>query len=116
MDFPEKRQARRIRVNLPVTYEHLGIERHPGKTVTRDISLTGLRMNMPSFFPSDCPFLIKLNFTEVNRIIEGIAKIVWSQRISFSDQYQAGLRFSELNPLFKKWLEEYIIVNEALSR
>jgi c-di-GMP-binding flagellar brake protein YcgR len=116
MDFTEKRQAKRIRVNLPVSYELLGEERHPGKTVTRDISLTGLRMNMPSFFPKDSPLLVKMNLTEANRFIEGIARIVWSQRISFSDRYQAGLHFSELNPLFKKWLEEYIIINDALAR
>ena len=116
MDFPEKRQAQRIRVNLPVSFEQLSGERSAGKTVTRDLSLTGLRMNMPSFFPPDTPFVVKLNFPEVNRIIEGLARVVWSQRIAFSDQYQAGLHFSEINPLFKKWLEEYIIINTAFSR
>ncbi|MFA5038766.1 MAG: PilZ domain-containing protein [Candidatus Omnitrophota bacterium] len=116
MEFPEKRQAQRIRVNLPVTFEQLGGERYSGRTVTRDLSVTGLRMNMSSFFPADTSFLLKLNFPEINRVIEGLAKIVWSQRISFSDQYQAGLHFADINPVFKKWLEEYVIVNVALSK
>ncbi|MFB3919547.1 MAG: PilZ domain-containing protein [Candidatus Velamenicoccus archaeovorus] len=116
MNFQEKRQAKRIRVNLPVTYELLGTERLSGKTVSKDLSTTGLRMNMPSFFPSESSFLIKLNFPEVNKIIEGIAKVVWSQRIAFSDHYQAGLHFSELNPYFKKWLQEYVVINDAMAR
>ena len=116
MTFEEKRQAKRIRVNLPITYELLGTERLSGKTVSRDLSTTGLRMNMPSFFPTESSFLIKLNFPEVNKIIEGIARVVWSQRITFSDQYQAGLHFSELNPYFKKWLQEYVIINDAMAR
>lgn len=116
VSIPERRLAKRIRVNLPVTFQHLGDHKHFGETVTRDISLTGLRMNMSGFFPPQSSFLIKLHFPEVNRIIEAIAKTVWSQRISFSDQYQTGLQFTEINPVFKKWLDEYIVVNEALAR
>lgn len=116
MKFQDKRQDKRIRANLPIAYEFLGTERLSGKTVSSDLSTTGLRMNMPSFFPAESSFLVKLNFTEVNKSIEGIAKVVWSQRITFSDRYQAGLHFSELNPFFKKWLREYVTINDALSR
>lgn len=116
MDAIEKRQSQRINVSIPVSFEQLGPGKNTGRTVTRNISVTGLRMNMPSFFPAGSSFLLKLTFPEVNRVIESIARVVWSQRRPFSDQYQAGLHFAEINPVFKKWLEEYIIVNTALSR
>lgn len=116
MEIQERRKSRRLKVRLPVTYEQLGGNKRFGETVTKDISSTGLRINMANFFASNNDFLVKLRFPEVNRVVEAIAKIAWSHRISYSDQYQAGLQFSEINPLFKKWLDEYILINETLAK
>ena len=116
MEILEKRLMRRLRVNLPVSYQNIGEERNFGDTVAKDISTTGLRLNTASFFPPRSNVLVKIQFLEVNKIIEAMTQVVWSHRISFSDQYQAGLHFSEISPIFKKWLEEYILINEALSR
>jgi c-di-GMP-binding flagellar brake protein YcgR len=116
MEISEKRQSKRIKVNLPISYEYLGSQKDFGETVSKDLSVTGLRMNMPSFFPPNSGFLIRLRFPEVQKIVEGIARIVWSHRISFSDQYQTGLQFYEMNPVSKKWLEEYILINETFAK
>jgi len=115
MEIPERRDSKRLKVNLPVTFERLGSVKFFGETSTKDISSTGLRMNMEDFCPPNSSFLIKLKFPEVNKVLEAIAKIVWSHRISYSDQYQAGLQFSELNPVFRSWLNEYITVSEKLA-
>ena len=114
MEIKERRQSKRLKALLPVSYEQLGEQTAFGETSTKDISLTGLRMNMNQFFATNTSFLIKMHFPEVNKIIEAIAKVAWSHRISYSDQYQAGLQFSEINPVFKNWLQEYIIINELL--
>lgn len=116
MEFPERRQTKRLKTSLPVNFEHLGSSRIFGESTTKDISLTGLRMNMDDFFPSNSTFLLKLRFPEVNKVVEGIARVVWSTRASYSDQYQAGMEFLEMNPVFKKWLEEYILINETLGK
>ncbi len=116
METAEKRLGKRLRVNLPLAYQHLGQDRNFGETVAKDISATGMRINAGSFLSPGTNLLVKLRFPEVSKVIEAIAQVVWSQRISFSDQYQAGLRFTEINPLFRKWMEEYILINEALSR
>ncbi|MFH0877314.1 MAG: PilZ domain-containing protein [Candidatus Omnitrophota bacterium] len=110
----EKRRSKRLKVNLPIVYEHLGDHRRFGETTSKDISMSGLRMNMNQFYPARTSFLIKLRFPEVNKVIEAIGNIVWSHRISYSDQYQAGLEFSEINPVFRNWLQEYILINEIL--
>ncbi len=115
MEMAEKRQAKRLRVNLPLAYQHLGQDRNFGETVAKDISVAGMRINAGSFLVPGRDLVVKLRFPEVSKVIEAIAQVVWSQRISFSDQYQAGLRFTELSPVFRKWLEEYILINEALS-
>ncbi|OIO36380.1 MAG: hypothetical protein AUJ74_02765 [Candidatus Omnitrophica bacterium CG1_02_44_16] len=116
MEISEKRQSKRLKVNLPISYEYLGNQKDFGETVSKDLSVTGLRMNMPSFFPPNSAFLIRLRFPEVQKIVEGIARTIWSQRISFSDQYQTGLQFREINPVSKKWLEEYILINETFTK
>jgi c-di-GMP-binding flagellar brake protein YcgR len=112
MEFQEKRLFKRLKIHLPVTFRALTAQRHSEETTTKDISSTGLRMNLDIFFPPETPFSIKVHFPEINKIIEGMAKIVWCQRISLSEQYQAGLRFYDINPVFKNWLEEYILINE----
>lgn len=116
MNIPEKRLSRRLRVNLSVSYQHMGEDRNFGETVAKDISTSGLRLSTASFFHPRSQVLVKIHFPEVNKIIEAMTQVVWSHRISFSDQYQAGLHFSEISPIFKKWLEEYVLINEALSR
>jgi c-di-GMP-binding flagellar brake protein YcgR len=116
MEIPERRQAKRLRVNLPVAFRHLGDEKQFAETVAKDISLTGLRMNTQSFMQPQTNLLVKLRFPEVNKVIEAIGSVSWSHRVSFSDHYQSGLSFSEINPIFKKWLEEYIVFNEAMPK
>lgn len=116
MDILEKRLSKRLRANLPVNFEQVTLPKRFGETTTKDISATGLRVNTDNFFAPDSTLFVKLRFPEVNRVIEGQARVVWSHRVSFSDQYQAGLEFNDLNPMFKKWLEEYILIHDALGR
>ncbi len=116
MDILEKRSAKRLKINLPVSYELKGVRREFGDSVSRDISTTGLRMDMSSFLPPASSLFIRLRFPDVNKIVEGTAKIIWSQRISFSDRYQAGLHFNEMSPIYSKWLEEYILIHGVLGK
>ncbi len=115
MEIPEKRQSRRLKVSLPVTLQSLGPNKYFGETITKDISATGLRINMDSFFSPHSNFLVRLRIPEVNKVIEAMTRVVWSQRVTYSDKYQAGLQFYEINSIFKNWLEEYILLNEALA-
>jgi c-di-GMP-binding flagellar brake protein YcgR len=116
MEIDEKRLARRLRVHMPVAYEPLNSERGFHETIAKDISTTGLRMNTRAFIAPQTHCRVHLTFPEVNKSIETIARVVWSQRISYSDQYQAGFQFTEIAPVQHKWLEEYILINEALPR
>lgn len=115
METPERRASKRLLVTLPATYATLGDQKHFGETVTKDISISGLRMNCDAFLAANTPCTIRLRFPEVNKIIEAMARIVWSHRVSFSDNYQAGLEFYEISPISKRWLEEYILIHESMD-
>ncbi len=113
MEIQERRESKRLKIHLPVSLVHLGTKKYFCETLTKDIGSTGLRINFNIYFPTHNSFLIKLHFPEENKIIDGAANIIWCHRISFSDQYQAGLKFSEINPASEKWLQDYILSKEA---
>jgi len=115
MEIPEKRLSRRLKVSLPITLQSLSPNKYFGETITRDISATGLRINMDNFSTPQSNFLVRLRIPEVNKVIEAMARVVWSQRIPYSDKYQTGLQFYEINSIFKNWLEEYVLLNETLA-
>lgn len=115
MEISERRRSPRIKVSLPISLEHRGKNHHYEDEVTKDISATGLRINMDSFFPMNSNFLIKMRFPEANKSIEGLARVAWSQHLNYSNQYEAGLQIVEINPVYKRWLEEYIQINQAFG-
>lgn len=115
MEIPERRAFKRLIVTLPATYAYFGDQKDFGETVTKDISISGMRMNSDAFFAANTHCAIKLRFPEVNKIIEAMARVVWSHRVSFSDNYQAGLEFYEISPVSKRWLEEYILIHERMD-
>lgn len=115
MEIQERRLSKRLKINLPISFAQLEGEKHFGETLSKDISSAGVRMNTNTSFPVNSNFLVKLRFLDKNVTVEGKAKIVWSNRISFPEQYQAGLEFYEMNPIFKKWIGEYILAKENQS-
>lgn len=115
METQEKRRSQRIKAGLPISLEHLGITHHYEDEITKDISATGVRVNIDSFFPINSRFLIKMRFPEVNKSIEGLARVAWSGHLNYSNQYEAGLEFVELNPVYRKWIEEYVQINQAMG-
>lgn len=116
MEISEKRRSRRLKIGLPVTFHQVSASKRFGETITKDISLSGLRMDTDSFFQPNSNVIIKLRFPEVNKVIDVVAKVMWSHSATRSDKFQTGLAFSEINPMFKKWLEEYILINITMGK
>jgi|GEM_PF-831398 len=105
---PERRQSERLKVNLPVSFEQFYGLRTKGESLTRDISTSGLRMNVDGYFAPHTQFSFKLDLPEIRKKLNGIVQIVWSQRISYSDRYQIGLQFCGMLPEEKFFLEDYL--------
>lgn len=111
----EKRKSARLTIGIPVSYEILGDKKNFGSSLVKDIDISGLRIRSDKFFPANIRLILTLHFPEVKRTARTEARIVWSQRINFSNNYFIGLEFMNLNPLYKRWLEEYIQIHNTLK-
>lgn len=111
----ERRESTRLTISLPVSYELLGERKIFGSSLAKDIDNNGLKIRLDQFFPAKTKFLIKLYFPEVKKIAFGEAGIVWSQRINYSNKYLSGLQFLNINPVFKRWIEEYITIHKTFK-
>jgi hypothetical protein len=108
INTPERRQSERLRVNLPVSFEQFYGLKTKQASLTRDISTSGLRMNVDGYFPLNTQFSFNLDLPEIQKKINGIIQITWAQRISYSDRYQMGLKFCGMLPEEKNVLKDYL--------
>ncbi|PIQ89562.1 MAG: hypothetical protein COV72_02760 [Candidatus Omnitrophica bacterium CG11_big_fil_rev_8_21_14_0_20_42_13] len=94
--IPNKRRFPRFNYSIPVKYQ-LRNELIPFYTVTRDISVGGLKILTNKFIPPNTDISIEVKLTS-ERIINAKTKVAWSNRIEHSEQYLSGLKFFEINP------------------
>ena len=110
MSFPqEKRQHLRIGLRLPIRYQITSTEEF-GNTLTSNISLGGVRIFTDQFMPPDTKLNLEINFINLSKMINAFGNTVWSQRIPYTDRYEAGINFTEIT---QKDKEEFL---ECLNR
>ena len=108
----ERRENPRIGISFPVACKTLPSRRY-FYTVSKDLSLMGVRILSNDFLPKND--FIKLNINLINKILNLKARIIWCSRERVSDRYLAGLEFVEIGDLDRQNLSEFInvIYNKA---
>ena len=105
----DKRQAPRLEMHLPVTYKFISNPDY-AKTVTRDISKTGLKVITEGFM---APFTnVALQINLFSKMLSPTAKVVWSERIPYTDRYYSGLEFNEFSKSEERYLEDYLSLHQ----
>ncbi|MFH1690956.1 MAG: PilZ domain-containing protein [Candidatus Omnitrophota bacterium] len=112
----EKRRCTRLTISIPVSYEILGDRKIFGSCLAKDIDNNGLKIRIDKFFPANTKLAIKLYFPEVKKIAQGEARITWAQPINYSNKYHLGVEFINFNPIYKKWIEEYIMIHKTFRK
>jgi c-di-GMP-binding flagellar brake protein YcgR len=113
--WEEKRESKRITLSLPIDYVALDSEsKELDSTICKNISEGGLKVVFKKFYPPRSKFLVRINLTGMNRIIETIAESVWSFNMQFANTYYNGLRFVDLNLPARKKLKEYLTLKEIM--
>lgn len=105
----DKRQAQRFRMHLPVTYKVIAGSDF-AKTVTRDISNTGLKFISEGFIAPLTEVALQINL--FSKMLTPTAKVVWSERIPYSDRYYSGLQFNKFNPEETRYLKDYLSLHK----
>jgi len=101
----ERRKYERINISFPV--ECFDVEnKNFFYTVTKDLSLGGTKIVNDKFLPKDN--FLKVNLNLIDKILTLNAKVVWCNKLKFSDKYFVGLNFTDIEETSKQSLLNFI--------
>lgn len=104
---PERRRSSRIRCHLPVRLYPQG-ETRVVETLTKDLSLVGLKCLSPSSKPIATPMAVELDLGQTEHALSLKARVVWFQELPQSDQFYLGLVFHDLSDITRQRLSRYL--------
>ncbi len=103
----EQRYQPRVRAYLPV---HVQVRDNPRplQTLTKDLSVEGLRCLSPTPVPVATSLRVQLTLGGGNEplLLQGRAQ--WFRSLPYSDQYELGLKFLEVSPATMRRLSTYL--------
>lgn len=101
----EKRVSPRVDVSFPIECSKLS-QRGYFYTVSKDLSLGGVKIYSDEFLPKDN--YVKVNINLVPEVVGVKAKVVWCAKERVSERYSAGLQFLELSETKKSALAQFL--------
>ena len=63
----------------------------------KDISESGLRMTTYEFLPLNLKLVMKMPLMIGSKAVQGVCRVVWTRKAGFSEKYDAGVEFVNLN-------------------
>jgi c-di-GMP-binding flagellar brake protein YcgR len=101
----ERRKHNRINVSFPVECNPL-TEKNYFYTVSKDLSLGGVKILASDFLPKGN--LFRLNINLIDRLVDVKAKVAWCNKERISDRYSVGLEFVEASEDNQKSLCDFL--------
>ena len=92
MEQLEKRSFDRLQTHLPLSYQYKGGVQK-GNTLTRDIGKGGIRFITSEFIPRLTNLILEFHPTPQSEAIKTMGRVVWTQKIRYSEQYNVGVEF-----------------------
>jgi c-di-GMP-binding flagellar brake protein YcgR len=95
----ERRNFKRIRFDQPVQFQF----KDPscwGGCLSRDISEGGIRVNSSGFVPLHTELILRIQLA-AERVVEGVAHVVWVAKLPWMDRYRLGLEFEPSDSLWE---------------
>jgi len=90
-DGKERRQFNRVMLDEPVRYQ-LKDPAQFGGCISCDIGKGGIRININDFIPLNTELALEVQLSS-EQIVDRRGKVVWVEKLRFSDRYQAGIEF-----------------------
>ena len=109
----ERRKANRIkkedRVTITPVYQFEAQQRKRFFNIlSKDISLTGVKIQTDTFFPVDTILKIEISLTNPPRSISANGKVRWVKILSARELFEIGCEFVEMPIHDTKILKDYI--------
>lgn len=106
MAVKNRRKEDRVGISFPVECIMLPDRRKIFYTVSRDLSMGGVKILTEDFVTPGQDMKLCINL--INAMAEVKAEVAWCTKRSYSEQYYVGLRFSEVNDKNKNNLGKFI--------
>ena len=102
----EQRRFPRFNYSIPIKYRP---QTQPASTytVTRDLSVGGLKLLTNNFIPRGTEVQLEVEFPHLD-LINTQGTVVWSNRINHSEQYLSGIRFTALDETNRKNISDLV--------
>jgi c-di-GMP-binding flagellar brake protein YcgR len=103
----EQRQFSRIPEHLKISCMTGPCNRVMG-SLTKDISLGGVRFILSKFIPKDSMIKVRLTFEKLAFSFETYVKVVWIKKEPYGDRYVIGSQFENLQKEAFDYLSRHI--------
>lgn len=106
----ERRKHPRCKAHIPVKFRKLREAADTAEigAISNNISEGGIRFRMPSFIPMACRLILEMDIPMLSKPIKAISKVAWIQKLSSSDEYEAGNKFLEMSKKDQALFNEYV--------
>lgn len=102
----EQRRFPRFNYSIPIKYRPQA-QPAPLYTVTRDLSVGGLKMLTNNFMPRGTEVNLEVELPHLD-LINAQGTVAWSSRINHSDQYLSGIRFTAIDETNRKNISDLV--------
>lgn len=94
----EKRRHPRFDFRIPMRYRRIDAHTRESKgSLIKNLSVGGARIAAYEFLPLNLKLAIEIPLTSGLKPVEGIGRVAWVSKAAFSDQYDVGVEFANLN-------------------
>jgi hypothetical protein len=76
--------------------------------LVKDLSRGGMRFQVSKFISREADILMEFVLPKSRKPIHAMSKVAWSKSLPAGEQYEIGSRFTELAPLEKALLDDYL--------
>lgn len=103
----EKRRFKRARLDTALRYRFKQSNEF-GSTLTYDISEGGAKFIFDKFVPLNTDFVLEFALGNFSGMVNAVGKVVWAKRVPYSERYQLGVEFREIQQQHKKDISDYV--------
>ena len=109
----DKRISPRIKVSAALRYQIRGTSDF-NNVLSDNVSVTGLGFINDGFIAPSSNLTMEINI--LSRILNPIGRIAWSSPLPHSNKYRLGVEFLEINPVERRYLNDYIGIQIETSK
>ena len=103
----ERRSSQRFRAYLPVRL-HRAHTPHIVETLTKDISLGGIRCISEAIFPVATEVSLEIVLSTGSELLDLRGRTAWFRIVPHSEQFDVGIEFSDITPQNQRRLSAYL--------